>query len=70
MSKPDVTTQEVFEFIKYRISKGEYPSFHEIMVGCEIASSSVVAYHLKKLTEAGLITRSSQHRSIRLAKAV
>jgi SOS-response transcriptional repressor LexA len=64
------TTQEVYNFIKGQIKKGEYPSVQEIMAGCDIKSKSVVVYHLRKLQFAGLITRSSQHRSIRLRKGV
>lgn len=65
-TKQGTTTQEVYNFIKHKVSQGEHPSVQEIMAGCEIASSSVVAYHLKKLIQAGVITRTNQHRSIRL----
>ena len=54
--------QRILDFIMtYNHEHGYAPSYREIMRGCKIGSTSVVAYHLDILEEEGLITRRSNH---------
>lgn len=55
----DQTLDSVFDFlVKYKTKhNGNTPSLREIMVGCNISSTSVVNYHLMKLEIGGKIKR-------------
>lgn len=53
----------------YRSRPDNPPTIREIMAACDISSTSVVAYHLDRLIEAGLLVSSGglgQARKIRL----
>lgn len=60
------TTDAVMDFIiaYKKAHDGNSPSIREIMVGCDISSTSTVSYHLNKLAKKGRITRSRANRSI------
>ena len=51
------TTKNVLEFLKLYKAKhdGCSPTYQQIAEGCNLASSSVASYHLKRLDAAGLI---------------
>jgi|TARA_B110000263_G_C15312298_1_gene514425 repressor LexA len=49
---------KIFNFLKYFILEKDYPpSIRDIQNNCDISSTSVVDYNLKKLEEKGLIRR-------------
>lgn len=60
--------QEILDFIvRWYRDERTYPTVREIQEGLKISSPSVVDYHLRRLEEAGVITRiSRQSRGIRL----
>lgn len=63
-------TDEVLDFIEDFIDKNGYPPVvREIGDGCDISSTSVVDYHLRKLEKYGYISRkSNKARTIRVIK--
>jgi repressor LexA len=53
-----MTRLKIVEFIEeYRKNRYYSPSYREIRDGCDISSTSVVAYHLAVLEEEGVIER-------------
>ena len=53
--------QRILDFIKNFIGEHGYPpSIRDIQRGCNISSTSVVAYHLKALEEQGLLQRDRE----------
>jgi repressor LexA len=53
--------QRILDFIKDFIGRHGYPpSIRDIQRGCNISSTSVVAYHLKALEEQGLLQRDRE----------
>lgn len=53
--------QRILDFIKNFITEHGYPpSIRDIQRGCNISSTSVVAYHLKALEEQGLLQRDRE----------
>jgi SOS-response transcriptional repressor LexA len=52
------TALDIFRFIvSYEEENGYTPVIREIRDGCDISSTSVVAYHLNKLVANGAITK-------------
>ena len=52
------TSRDILEFIiDYEKKNGYTPVIREIRDGCDISSTSVVAYHLVKLADSGAITK-------------
>jgi repressor LexA len=52
------TSRDILKFIvDYEKEKGYTPVIREIRDGCDISSTSVVAYHLGKLEASGIITK-------------
>lgn len=52
------TSRDILKFIvDYEKENGYTPVIREIQLGCDISSTSVVAYHLVKLAENGAITK-------------
>ena len=50
--------QQILEFLETFIAEHDYPpSIRDIQNGCNISSTSVVDYNLKRLEEKGLIRR-------------
>lgn len=51
------TTELVLKYLKYykSVHDGCSPTYAQIAEGCDLASSSVASYHLKKLCAAELI---------------
>ena len=65
------TTDKVWVFIgRYMKEHGYSPSHREMMEAVHISSTSVVAYHLDKLADRGIITKGPQGtmRTLRLNK--
>jgi repressor LexA len=62
--------QTVLQFIRgYLATEGYPPTYHEIADGCGFKSTSNVSYYLKKLEQAGRITRKrNSARSLRLVR--
>ena len=60
------TTQFILKFLKFYKSThdGCSPTYRQISQGCDLASTSVVAYHLDKLKDAGLIERPADSNDI------
>lgn len=55
------TRQRVLEFIRSFIGEHGYPpSVRDIQRGCDISSTSVVAYHLRALEEEGVLRRDPE----------
>ncbi len=53
--------QGIFRFLEHFISEHDYPpSIRDIQHGCDISSTSVVDYNLKRLEEKGLIRRDRE----------
>lgn len=53
--------QGIFRFLEHFISEHDYPpSIRDIQHGCEISSTSVVDYNLKRLEEKGFIRRDRE----------
>ena len=52
------TREQVLGFIElFRAAEGYSPSYQEIVVGCNLSSTSVVAYHVARLEEMGVLRR-------------
>lgn len=48
----------IFHYIaRYTAERGFSPSVREIVLACDISSTSVVTYHLRRLEAEGKITR-------------
>jgi repressor LexA len=53
--------QDIFRFLEQFISEHDYPpSIRDIQHGCDISSTSVVDYNLKRLEEKGFIRRDRE----------
>src|SRR5438132_2852476 len=63
--------QTILQFMREFISEHDYPpSIRDIQQGCDISSTSVVDYNLKRLEERGLIHRDREiSRAIQLPSA-
>src|SRR4029078_12591551 len=63
--------QGILKFMREFIDDHDYPpSIRDIQVGCDISSTSVVDYNLKRLEEKGLIRRDREvSRAIELLDA-
>lgn len=56
--KNEATRRDIVVFIRnFTESQGYPPSMRDIQLGCELASTSQVSYHLGVLQEQGVITR-------------
>lgn len=70
--KHTAKSNEILKFIVAfkKAHDGNSPTYREIMAGCELASTSLVAYYLEDLEARGLIQRPDRRGNVRVIEVV